>query len=463
MIRNYSDGEKTCPICGKPLPAHETWPGARYRFCDSVECRGVVKFSSTGRYIGPNEHRCEGPDCDNFVPAGRYDVRADYVTCCGECWIRRRTKGNRLLTCGCGCDEQFLGRAERRPIDGLYFMDSKHFGVYLHNKYLDKNCGALRPIADEFLGGFAKLHYRELQTLRSAIGPFFLFLKELGIISLDDITPQTITQFITWGVQAEKSVLRTISYISTFFKWAITSGYCTKVNPVIPLIHRARGQKRLPRPLSDQEVEFTWQLLHERGNARLKLATAIALEAGLRIGEICRLRLQDVNLEKQTLFIGLPNKASRERTAFFSDKTLKYYQEWIAERDPNCGHDRLLHNTRGNPCAGASLGAEFNRVLCKCSLGQKLHDTGFDKWRTHRLRHTMATNLAAGGADAATVMAAGGWATYEAMTNYAEVNNTVARRGYEEATARARKLKLAPALTKTLSIEEFLDRKNKCA
>ena len=75
----------------------------------------------------------------------------------------------------------------------------------------------------------------------------------------------------------------------------------------------------------------------------------------------------------------------------------------------------------------------------------------------------MASNLAAGGADAATVMAAGGWATYEAMTGYAAVNDSVARRGYEEATARAQELKLAPALTKTLSVEEFLDRKNRCA
>jgi integrase/recombinase XerC len=206
-----------------------------------------------------------------------------------------------------------------------------------------------------------------------------------------------------------------------------------------------------------------WQILHERGNSRLRLAAAIALESGLRIGELCRLRLLDINLKKQSLFVGLPNKGNRERIAFFSDLTNQFYQDWLKERDPECDHNYLLHNTRRNPCTVPSLIHEFCRVLCKDHKGKRIHETGFDKWSTHKLRHTMASNMVSAGADAATIMASGGWKSYQAMCGYARVDIDVARRGYDEATKRARnQAKVAPG-KKTLSLSEFLDRKKKAS
>jgi integrase/recombinase XerC len=68
----YEAGERSCPICSDPLPAHQTWPGAIYRFCGKPECAAIVKTMKGGRYIGTGEHKCEGADCDNFVPEGRY-------------------------------------------------------------------------------------------------------------------------------------------------------------------------------------------------------------------------------------------------------------------------------------------------------------------------------------------------------------------------------------------------------
>ena len=464
MIRHYAAGEQTCAVCQEPLAAHQTWPGARFKICDSLECRGVIKHARRGRYVSPNEHKCEGPGCENFIPAGKYDARADYLTCCGECWIRRRTKGNRVLTCGCGCGQEFLGRAEREPVDGLYFLSSKHYGDYQHNKYLTEHCGPFRALVVEYLEGFVKLHYKEQQTTRRSLGPFFLFLNDLGITSLDDIGPRTITQYLTWAEkEGRRCAATTISFLGTFFKWARGMGYMQAASPVIPLIHNTRKHWRMPRPLDVDEMKFTWQLLHDRGNARLRLAAAIAEEAGLRLGEICRLRLQDVNLKKRTLFIGLPNKGNRERMAFVSEQTVRYYDDWLRERDPNCGHDYLLHNTRGDQSQVQSLGHEFSRVLCKTFQGRVLNKTGWNSWSTHRLRHTMASNLVSAGADAATVMAAGGWRTYEAMCGYAKVDEDVARRGYDEATKRARDLKATAPRKKTLSVNEFLDRKRKTA
>lgn len=476
LIRKYKEGEQGCVVCNCPLPAHETWPGARHPFCGSAECSASLKernpfegknrpglAAQVGLYVEPSEIKCEGPGCNNFISEGRYDRRGDFVVCSGECWMRRRTKGNRLLTCGCGCNQQFLGRAERKPIDGLYFLSSRHYGVYQHNKYLDETCGAFKDLVREYLDGFATLHYRETQTVRSCVGPFFLFIKEKGISSLDEVTPKTVTQYLSWGEKSGRKIARTISFVSTFFKWALAEGHRNGSNPVVSLIHRSRKQWRMPRPLETEQLDFTWDLLKKRGNARLRLAAAIAQEAGLRIGEICRVRMHDVDLKRQRIFVVLPNKANRERHAFFSEQTKQYYAEWLAERNPNCKHDRLLHNTRLDPCTTATLGQEFKRVLCKTYVGKTRNEVGWEKWSTHALRHTMASNLVSAGADAATVMAAGGWRTYEAMCGYARVDAEVARRGYEEAMKRVQQQKRLTPRKKALSLSEFLELKRKKA
>jgi integrase/recombinase XerC len=459
--KNYAAGEQTCPVCQEPLAEHETWPGARYWICDSLKCRNVIKNLKTGRYVGHNEHKCEGPGCDNFVPEALYDRHADFLTCCGECWIRRRTKGNNLLTCGC-CGQEFRGSVERKPKDGLYFLNSRHYGDYIHEKYLTENCGGFRSVADEYLEGFATLHYRVLGNPSKALAIFFLFLTKEGVTSLEAVTPRTVTQYLSWGQKTGRNVVWAIPFLSTFFKWAIFEGHRKAANPIIPMLHNSHGTWGMPRPLEDTEVDFMWQLLDERGNSRLRLAAAIALESGLRVGEIGRLRLPDVDLKKQSFFVMLPNKGNRERTAFFSDLTVRFYHEWLAERDPECTHNNLLHNTRGNPCTTPTLIQEFHRVLCKIHKGKKVHETGFDSWSTHKLRHTMASNLVSAGADAATIMAAGGWKSYQAMLGYSRVDVDVARRGYDEATKRAKDKKATPS-KKTLSLSEFLDRKKKAA
>ncbi len=458
-IKKHAAGETSCPVCEKSLLAHETWPGARYWTCGGPECNAITQRSKTGRYIGANEHKCEGPGCDNFVPATLYDRHADFLTCSTQCWLRRRTKGNQLMTCGC-CGEQFRGNSQRKPVGGLYFLSAEHYGRYLRRNYLDENLGALKAIVLEYLDGFVQLHYRSPATVPTNLVPFFGFLKANKITSLEDVIPRTITEYLVSSVKTnQRWRTGTVPFISTFFKWAIAHGYRKAGNPVVTLIHSTRTQTRLPRPLDSAEVDLMWQLLHERGNARLRLAAALGVEAGLRIGEMCRLRVGDLDLKKQTVIVGLPNKSNCPRVGFFSDLTVRYYQEWLAERNPDCGHGYLLHNSCGRPLGVASFIGELKRVLCKVYKGKKLHDTGFDTWSTHRLRHTMASNLVAAGASAATIMATGGWKSFEAMSGYAQVNVDVARRGYDEATKQARKQRHT-STRKVLSLSEFLKRKN---
>jgi len=457
-ISKYDANERSCPTCAVPLPAHQTWPGVRYRFCGAADCAAKVKRLRNGRYIVTNEHKCEGPNCDRFVPEGRYLVGV-MLTCCAECWLRRGGRGSTRMKCGCGCGKELLRNSKRKNVSGMVFFSPQHRGSYVRNKHLTDSCGAFREVVEEYLEGFVTLHYRNKNQVRVALSRFFLFLTEQGISSLEDVTPKIITQFLTWAEESGRTAAKSTTYISVFFECMIAEGRRESANPVVGLLHRQREKHRVPRPLEASELELAWQILGERGNARLRFAAAAAEEAGLRIGEICNLQIEDVDPLRQKLFVRLPNKSNRERWAFFSEKTKCHYIEWMVERNPHCGHDHLLHNTLGSPLKVWSLAREFQRILCKTYEGKTRNEAGFDKWSTHRLRHTMASKLASAGADAATVMASGGWTSYEAMVGYTRVEADAARRSYDEAMRRAHEQKHSELRKKSLTPADLLERR----
>jgi len=239
----------------------------------------------------------------------------------------------------------------------------------------------------------------------------------------------------------------------------LAEGRREAANPVLPRLHNCRKGYRQPRPLSHEEVELCWKLLRDRGDACVRLAFAIGLESGLRAGEICRLEISDIDPVQQRIRVGLPTKTMRERTAFFGERTRECLTAWMHERSHHCGHRKLLHRPSGRPFTVASLHDALARVVCKTFKGKQLHDIGLERWHTHRLRHTMATNLVNAGANTATTMAAGGWTDYQAMCSYAAVDPRVSQRGYEDAMRRAQEQKMAAPSSIRLSPDEYLKRR----
>ncbi len=452
---------KACRHCREIIPG-DFWQWHPLPYCAKPECQERARRANT-QFIGERQRRCEARGCTQFAPSGFFDPRQKYFVCSRKCFMKRRSRlafGRKLVTCGCGCGQQFHSGAKPRD---RYFYDRDHAGRYKTDQML-KRSKHFEPAIREYTEGFCRLHYKGVYTARLALVGFCEYLNQAGIKDFGDVTPKTVTEYLTAGRKGRHYVNSSIvSALSTFFNWQIAEGRRSTPNPIVPSIHRVPRNVTGPRPLDDKELEYAWSLAETRGSRRICLALAIGEESGLRIGEIANLRLQDVDLRKQLLYVRTPNKTNRPRYVPFGDKTKTYLDLWLRERDPNCGHDHLLHNFAGLPSTSQQIRNEFQLTMCKAGAAfrgyKRVNPDGFDQWSTHRLRHTMASRLVNGGADAATVMAVGGWRTSKSMCGYSRVNETAVQRGYDAAMKRSRESRSSGH--KRVSLSDFMHNKGR--
>jgi integrase/recombinase XerC len=260
----------------------------------------------------------------------------------------KKSESRTVVICSCGCGEELVRRMIKVNPSGLNYVSVQHQGAHRARVYLEESCGSFLGIVTELLDGFASQHYKNLSTIRTGVCPFVLFLSERGIVTLEQVTPKMITEFIAWSEEVEyKNAAHQISVLSAFFKWAIRHGHRRSACPVVPQFHGQKRAHHLPRPYSAEEMVSIWDYAYQRGSRRVRAVLAIGEEAGLRLGEICRLKVDDVDLAGRRLFVRLPNKTDCERWAMFSDKAARYIFEWMVERSDDCGHDLLFHNTLG--------------------------------------------------------------------------------------------------------------------
>lgn len=152
---------------------------------------------------------------------------------------------------------------------------------------------------------------------------------------------------------------------------------------------RVNGRKKPPieraAPYTEEEVSKIWRFLDKRGNTRSKLVAAFVEDGGLRMSEICQLRLADIDLNAQRAFVR-PGKSAYGRSLPFGARVRGYLLLWFRERRGDSGHDFLLHDSNGQPCAEYRVRYELARRLCRMVGGKKTAEDGLDRFSWYRLR-----------------------------------------------------------------------------
>jgi integrase/recombinase XerD len=153
---------------------------------------------------------------------------------------------------------------------------------------------------------------------------------------------------------------------------------------------------RRRRYLTEDEME---QFVKEREKAGRKydLLFTLAWYFAMRVGEVVRLTLADVNLDQHQLTIR-PEKKGRERVYELPEQVEQKYRRWLRER-PTVEANLYVFPSSTLPRSGHlsrdAAQAEF-RALCRRAavpMPRSIHD----------LRHSRAQDLLRGGEDLGTV------------------------------------------------------------
>jgi site-specific recombinase XerD len=183
------------------------------------------------------------------------------------------------------------------------------------------------------------------------------------------------------------TIKRRVAGLKVFFDFlAEESGDLSWSNPVRFKRHAGKQPKHLPRDLTNEQVEQLWAaILSPRDRAWF----ALMLRAGLRVGEVVSLKMNDLLTSptaNQPARLRVCGKGQKERMVLLTADAYAVLQAWLQQR-PDSEHATLFLNKRRQPLTNSGIEWLLNRV------GQT---AGF-KVTPHQLRHTFARQLTEGG------------------------------------------------------------------
>jgi integrase/recombinase XerC len=372
------------------------------------------------------EGKCQGPGCNNVVAEGLVGNRQKYYFCSKRCWYSEYVSRRQIGLCEY-CDGPIMGIRDksRNP----RFCSRKH-EAHFHNERLFAPTEPFRELLKEYLAVTDRYRKSTLGDVKLSLVHFFAFVvREEKITKLEDIRPSSVTRYIAHERARGLTCTNFIGRLSTFFEWLRAEERVNMTNPVVPRIHRQRNSPVQPRPYHLNDLSHMWKRVEASGDTVLLLALAIGEECGLRSGEVCNIRISDVNTEEQKIFVRLPTKNMRTRTVPYHEKVAKYLLLWLSERNPECPHDHLIHGKRSGAYLTSDLGGRFRRLL-----SNEPEPAG--SFAFHRLRHTWATLLMNNGMALAILKELGGWESWNSMQRYIRVLPETVRQQYEETYAK---------------------------
>lgn len=272
------------------------------------------------------------------------------------------------------------------------------------------------------------------------VGTFCAFAESKGVVDPAAVTPELVRSFAAELASAgysRSTMARRISALRRYFAWAHRAGLVAS-SPAGALRVR-RGPLPLARVLGRDHLAV---MLEERASARGGSSAAgdravglrddaileLVYGAGLRVQELCDLRLGDVDVEGR--LVRVLGKGRKERVVPFGRFAARALEAWIEQGWVSLGgheprrEDALFLNRRGGPVGQRDV----RRLVERRSPVPA---------SPHTLRHSFATHLLDGGADLRVVQELLGHASLETTVRYTHVSSERLVSAWRDAHPRA--------------------------
>lgn len=260
-------------------------------------------------------------------------------------------------------------------------------------------------------------------------------LDQRGVPGVEAITSADVSAFMAARPVSAKSLARNLSAVRGFFKFLVRER-AIKDDPT-ELVDRPRMRRRLPKVLSPDEVLAIIHAQTASGDSpaaqfksiRDRAMLMLLYSSGLRVSELVHLRVQDVDRARGV--VSPLGKGDKRRLVPIAPPALAALDEYLAIRA-----DRITARCDVLFLARASKGMTrqavwkmVRKVATACGIPRAISP--------HKLRHSFATHLLAGGADLRSVQAMLGHADITTTEIYTHVAYDHVRAAHQKAHPRA--------------------------
>lgn len=228
------------------------------------------------------------------------------------------------------------------------------------------------------------------------------------------------------NMQAQKlaptTIKRRVACLRAAFRWLEEEGWIEN-NPFHKFNATIRIPKALPKSLSRSEMRAIFKHAASEANEgksisklTLWLALEILFSTGIRIAELCDIRLCDVDLE--TGIILIHGKGNRERLVYLVDSNVRNLMKKYLKRrlEASLQTEKLFITGRYTPVKPDFIRRNLHQLVRRAKINKRV--------TPHMIRHSTATHLLEAGVDIRYVQKLLGHSSISTTEIYTHVSNT---------------------------------------
>lgn len=242
----------------------------------------------------------------------------------------------------------------------------------------------------EEIAQFASFLHRRFgtrSTPKHYVNDVQLFFAHIGPKAVTFITARDIDSFVEAQVNRNlkaTTINRRLAALHSFFEFLADQNPDDALpNPVIWRRHKRKQAQPVPRDVPDDQVEA---LFAEIDNVRDKAIFGLMVGAGLRVGEVVRLRLTDLerpHSPEQLARLRVWGKGEKERIVWLTPHWYRLVTQWLNQR-PATDNDFVFLNRSKQPLSVRGIQERLQTYSQRAGV----------YLTPHQLRHTFSRRLA---------------------------------------------------------------------
>lgn len=256
---------------------------------------------------------------------------------------------------------------------------------------------------------------------------FLEFLKTEGITCIEAVSRKDIQGFIEHeqdrGMKPV-TVHGRLGSVKAFLRYLIEEGVVRY--GVLSKGISVKLPEALPKAIAPEDVKAILSVIGGIRGIRNRAMILMLLRTGMRIGELLALRMEDIDLREQKVFIYEARKTGVGRVVYFSGDAKEALVAWLKKKNPR--EDVLFYGTAHECLTYAAARLIFVKYLKKAGLDHK-------GYTLHCLRHTFASELLNAGMRLECVQPLLGHTSIEVTRRYARLTDKTREEEYFRAMA----------------------------